>query len=56
MKEKTSISLNRRTLHKLKRVAKKRDRSVSFVVNEMLEQKFLPLNGSTSQRKEAVPA
>jgi hypothetical protein len=47
MKEKTSISLNRSTLRKLKTAAKKRDRSVSFVVNELLEEKFLP-NGEIS--------
>lgn len=60
MKEKRSISLNPATLRKLKRIAKKRDRSVSFIVNELLEQNFLS-NGSAirtpqSEIESGVPA
>lgn len=53
MKQKTSITLKPGTLRKLKRIAKKSERSVSFIVDKMLEEKFL---AKPSHNGKALPA
>lgn len=58
MRRKTSVSLAPSTITKLKRIAKKRQRSVSFLVNEGIEQLFQQPtpNGQAKPIKEPAHA
>lgn len=56
MKVKTSVSIERATLRRLKAEAKRRRRSVSQLVEIWIEDELLPLVGKPEDGKELVPA
>lgn len=53
---KTSISLEEKTLAKIKAKADSEKRSVSNWINARLEEHFLKPRRATKRRREAVPA